>query len=99
LLFERIINLVHQRAPNSRIAFNTTPSDTAEAARRWIARCLPPKTLTASPNGSITCTSRRPGAGLGVSRRSLMSYIRLHRRRGTPRWIRLSQAHSCRFPG
>ncbi|HET7411575.1 MAG TPA: hypothetical protein VFJ18_02850 [Pararhizobium sp.] len=37
LLFERIINLVHQRAPNSRIAFNTTPSDTAEAARRWIA--------------------------------------------------------------
>lgn len=36
LLFERIINLVHTLAPQSRIAFNTTPADTAEAAQRWI---------------------------------------------------------------
>jgi hypothetical protein len=36
LLFERIINLVHELAPASRIAFNTRPSDTAEAVRRWI---------------------------------------------------------------
>ncbi len=36
LLFERIINLVHEFASESRIAFNTKPSDTAEAARRWI---------------------------------------------------------------
>jgi hypothetical protein len=35
-LFEEIINLVHQFAPDSRIAFNTSPADTAEAARRWI---------------------------------------------------------------
>jgi hypothetical protein len=36
LLFEKIINLVHMLAPQSRIAFNTTPADTAEAAQRWI---------------------------------------------------------------
>lgn len=36
LLFEKIINLIHERAPNSRIAFNSNPADTAEAAQRWI---------------------------------------------------------------
>jgi hypothetical protein len=36
LLFEKIINLVHMLAPQSRTAFNTTPVDTAEAAQRWI---------------------------------------------------------------
>lgn len=36
LLFEKIINLIHERAPDSRIAFNTSPADTAEAAQRWI---------------------------------------------------------------
>jgi hypothetical protein len=36
LLFERIVNVVHELALGSRIAFNTKPSDTAEAARRWI---------------------------------------------------------------
>jgi len=36
LLFEKIVNLVHRLAPNSKIAFNTTPADTAEAAQRWI---------------------------------------------------------------
>jgi hypothetical protein len=36
LLFERVLNLVHRLAPQSRIAFNTNPADTAEAAQRWI---------------------------------------------------------------
>ena len=36
LLFEKIINVVHELARQSRIAFNTNPSDTAEAVRRWI---------------------------------------------------------------
>jgi hypothetical protein len=36
LLFERIINLVHRRAPNASICFNSNPADTAEAVRRWI---------------------------------------------------------------
>ena len=36
LLFERILNAVHALAPGARIAFNTNPADTAEAARRWI---------------------------------------------------------------
>ena len=36
LLFEKVVNAVHQLAPGCRIAFNTKPSDTAEAARRWI---------------------------------------------------------------
>lgn len=35
-LFERILNLAHRLAPRSRIAFNTTPADTAEAVRRWV---------------------------------------------------------------
>lgn len=37
LLFEKIINLVHALAPEAKICFNTTPADTAEAVRRWIA--------------------------------------------------------------
>jgi hypothetical protein len=37
LLFERIINLVHALAPAAKICFNTTPADTAEAVRRWVA--------------------------------------------------------------
>ena len=36
LLFERIINLVHLGAPHTRICFNTTPADTADAVQRWI---------------------------------------------------------------
>ncbi len=36
LLFEKIVNLVHQLAPGARIAFNASPVDTAEAVRRWI---------------------------------------------------------------
>lgn len=34
LLFERIINAVHEHAPQARILFNTGP-DSADALRRW----------------------------------------------------------------
>ena len=35
-LFERLINLVRRHAPGAAIAFNSTPSDTYDAAARWI---------------------------------------------------------------
>lgn len=35
LLFEKILNVVHANAPHAKIAFNTKPGDTVEAARRW----------------------------------------------------------------
>jgi hypothetical protein len=35
-LFEKLINLVHARAPGAKICFNTTPADTAEAVQRWV---------------------------------------------------------------
>jgi hypothetical protein len=37
LLFEKIINLVHELAPNTRICFNTMPADSVDAVRRWVA--------------------------------------------------------------
>jgi len=36
-LFEKILNLVHRRAPRASICFNTTPADSAEAVQRWVA--------------------------------------------------------------
>ena len=36
LLFERLLNLVHARAPQARICFNATAADTVEAVQRWI---------------------------------------------------------------
>ena len=36
LLFEKILNLVHRRAPTACICFNTNPADTIDAVRRWI---------------------------------------------------------------
>jgi hypothetical protein len=36
ILFERIINLVHQLAPHTCICFNTNPADSLDAVRRWI---------------------------------------------------------------
>jgi hypothetical protein len=36
LLFEKLINVVHQHAPQARICFNTLPSDTAAAVQRWV---------------------------------------------------------------
>jgi len=35
-LFEAVLNLVHALAPGAKIAFNTTPADTAEAVQRWV---------------------------------------------------------------
>jgi hypothetical protein len=36
VLFEKIINAIHQKAsPSSKICFNTDPSDTVEAVLRW----------------------------------------------------------------
>ena len=37
ILFEKIINLIHGLAPEASICFNTTPADSADAVRRWIA--------------------------------------------------------------
>jgi hypothetical protein len=38
LLLEAIINAVHKAAPKTRIAFNTVPQDSADAAARWLSR-------------------------------------------------------------
>ena len=36
LLFEKLINVVHEHAPQAKLCFNTIPSDTAAAVQRWI---------------------------------------------------------------
>jgi hypothetical protein len=36
LLFEKLINVVHEHAPGARICFNTGPADSVEAVQRWI---------------------------------------------------------------
>lgn len=36
LLFEKLINLIHQHAQSARICFNTNPTDTAAAVLRWV---------------------------------------------------------------
>ena len=36
LVFESLVNAVHESVPAVRICFNTNPSDTAEAVQRWI---------------------------------------------------------------
>jgi hypothetical protein len=35
-LFEKVVNLVRRHAPDAAIAFNSTPTDTFEAAARWL---------------------------------------------------------------
>ena len=35
IVFERLVNAVHESAPNAKICFNTNPGDTAEAVQRW----------------------------------------------------------------
>ena len=35
MLFETVINLIHQYAPKAKIAFNQLPYDTVEAVKRW----------------------------------------------------------------
>lgn len=34
-LFEQLINVVHEKAPNARICFNTGPTDSLDAVKRW----------------------------------------------------------------
>lgn len=34
-LFENLVNVVHQHAPNARICFNTGPTDSVDAVKRW----------------------------------------------------------------
>ena len=36
ILFEKLINVVHECAPKAKICFNTTADDTAEAILRWV---------------------------------------------------------------
>lgn len=35
-LFEKTLNLIRQHAPQTAIAFNTSPGDSSEAAQRWL---------------------------------------------------------------
>lgn len=36
LLFEKLLNVIHARAAKAKICFNTKPTDTLEAVRRWV---------------------------------------------------------------
>ena len=36
MLFEKLINVVHKHAPQAKLCFNTLPSDTAAAVKRWL---------------------------------------------------------------
>ncbi|MET0791718.1 MAG: hypothetical protein ABW061_09380 [Polyangiaceae bacterium] len=36
LLFEKVVNVVHQYAPHAKLCFNTRPEDTAESVQRWL---------------------------------------------------------------
>ena len=36
MLFEKLINVVHEHAPQTKLCFNTMPGDTAAAVKRWI---------------------------------------------------------------
>jgi len=36
ILFEKVVNLVHRLAPDAAIAFNSNPSDSLDAALRWL---------------------------------------------------------------
>ncbi|CZF82370.1 hypothetical protein [Grimontia marina] len=36
LVFEKLVNAVHELAPHAKICFNSNPMDTVEAVKRWI---------------------------------------------------------------
>ncbi len=36
LLFEKLVNLLHAKAPGARICFNTGPNDSVDAVKRWL---------------------------------------------------------------
>ena len=35
-LFEKLINVVHENAPDAKICFNTGPTDSVDAVKRWV---------------------------------------------------------------
>lgn len=35
-IFEAVVNAVHKAAPHAKVAFNTRPDDSADAAGRWL---------------------------------------------------------------
>ena len=35
-LFEKLINVVHEHAPGAKICFNTGPTDSVDAVKRWV---------------------------------------------------------------
>ena len=36
LLFEKLVNVIHEHAPGARICFNTGPTDSVDAVKRWV---------------------------------------------------------------
>ncbi len=36
LLFEQLVNVIHEKAPAAKLCFNTRPTDTLEAVKRWV---------------------------------------------------------------
>ena len=36
LLFEKLVNVLHEKAPNAKICFNTGPTDSVDAVKRWL---------------------------------------------------------------
>jgi hypothetical protein len=36
MLFEKLINVVHEHAPQAKLCFNTRPDDTVESVLRWV---------------------------------------------------------------
>ncbi|MGB5624638.1 MAG: hypothetical protein WBM61_02815 [Woeseiaceae bacterium] len=35
-LFEKLVNLLHEKAPCAKICFNTGPTDSEDAVKRWL---------------------------------------------------------------
>ena len=36
LLFEKLVNVIHEHAPDAKICFSTGPQDTAASVQRWV---------------------------------------------------------------
>jgi hypothetical protein len=36
LLFEKLVNTIHEFAPKAKFCFNTNPTDTIESVKRWV---------------------------------------------------------------
>jgi hypothetical protein len=36
MLFEKLVNVVHEHAPQAKLCFNQLPSDITEAVKRWL---------------------------------------------------------------